>query len=283
MYSSDKSRTRTGKTNYGGGDTSHCNIDSHTYTHEMGHMFGLEDYYDYSKQFQPAGGFSMQDANVGGHDPYSSYALGWGSAYKPTETTTIYLKPFSETGEMILLAPSYNSYNSPFDEYILVEYYTPTALNKYDSDYCYCNGYPQGPKASGIRVWHVDARLLTYAQRPTASNNTVDPNANNLSGHAMSNTYRGNNVPDGYLSPLKNGYYNYNVLQLIRNNTSVDYRPTDEFSGSSLFKTNSTFTMSTYSRQFVNSGKLNQNINLGWSFTVNNLNSERASITVTKL
>ena len=58
MYSSDKSRTRTGKTNYGGGDTSHCNIDAHTYTHEMGHMFGLEDYYDYSGQFQPAGGFS---------------------------------------------------------------------------------------------------------------------------------------------------------------------------------------------------------------------------------
>ena len=283
MYSSDKSRTRTGKTNYGGGDTSHCNIDAHTYTHEMGHMFGLEDYYDYSGQFSPAGGFSMQDANVGGHDPYSSYALGWGSAYKPTETTTIYLKPFSETGEMILLAPSYNSYNSPFDEYILVEYYTPTALNKYDSDYCYCNGYPQGPKTSGIRVWHVDARLLTYAKYPKTSNITINPNANDLYGHAMSNTYSGGNAGSDYISALGANYANYNVLQLIRNDTSINYRTDDNFSESSLFKTNATFTMSAYGKQFVKTGKLNQDVNLGWSFTINNLNSERASITVTKL
>ena len=34
---------------YGSGDTTHCNIDAHTYIHEMGHVFGLEDYYDYSK------------------------------------------------------------------------------------------------------------------------------------------------------------------------------------------------------------------------------------------
>ena len=186
---------------------------------------------------------------------------------------------------MILLAPSYNSYNSPFDEYILVEYYTPTALNKYDSDYKYCNAYPQGPKASGIRVWHVDARLLTYAENPTTSNITINPNANNLYGHAMSNTYSGGNAGSDYITSLGANYANYNVLQLIRNDTSssASYRPNDEFSGSSLFKTNSTFTMSTYGKQFVKTGKLNQNINLGWSFTVNNLNSERASITVTKL
>ena len=33
---------------YGSGDTNHCNLDTHTFIHEMGHMLGLEDYYDYS-------------------------------------------------------------------------------------------------------------------------------------------------------------------------------------------------------------------------------------------
>ena len=72
----------------------------------------------------------MQDYNVGGHDPFSSYALGWGKAYIPAESMTINLKPFATSGEMILLTPNFNKYNSPFDEYILLEYYTPTGLNQ---------------------------------------------------------------------------------------------------------------------------------------------------------
>ena len=111
MYSSSKAYQRTGKSNYGGGDTTYCSLDTHTYIHEMGHVFGLEDYYDYSGQYNPAAGFSMQDNNVGSHDPFSSYALGWGKAYIPTETTTINLKPFQDSGEMILLSPNPDSNN----------------------------------------------------------------------------------------------------------------------------------------------------------------------------
>ncbi|MCQ3035747.1 MAG: Ig-like domain-containing protein, partial [Bacilli bacterium] len=80
------SRSDTNSGGYGGGDTSHCNIDTHTFIHEMGHIFGLNDYYDYNKGYSASGGFSMQDYNVGGHDPFSKMALDWIEPYVPTDT-----------------------------------------------------------------------------------------------------------------------------------------------------------------------------------------------------
>ena len=126
MYGKNKAASRTGKDKYADGDTSNnVNVDAHTYIHEMGHMFGLEDYYDYSSYgYAPAGGFSMQDHNVGGHDPFSVFALGWGKAYVPTTSAEINLKPFVSSGEMIILSPNWNAINSPFDEYLILEYYT---------------------------------------------------------------------------------------------------------------------------------------------------------------
>ena len=283
MYNRSKSASRTGVSKaYNSGDTSHCNIDSHTYIHEMGHMFGLTDYYDYSGQYNPAGAFSMQDSNVGGHDPYSSFALGWGKAYVIEETTTINLKPFSETGEMILLSPSYNEYNSPFDEYLLLEFYTPTGLNEFDSTYTYLGSYPKGPQDMGIRLWHVDSRL--YYEKGNSFEFTTNPkDETHPVEEAFTNTYPSNDEGDSYLSPLGEEYYNYDVLHLIRNNTTATYKATNDFNTNSMFKAGSSFNMNTYKKQFPNSGKLDQNIDLGFSFTVNSVTQEYASITVTKL
>ncbi len=41
--------------------------------------------------------------------------------------------------------------------------------------------------------------------------------------------------------------------------------------------------MSTYKYQFVKNGKLNTNVDLGFTFTVNTIGTDSASITVTKL
>ena len=290
MYSSgSKASSRTGKSSLGTGETNYCNIDAHTYIHEMGHMFGLEDYYDYSSNgYSPAGGFSMQDHNIGSHDAFSILALGWGKAYIPTSTTTINLKPMTKTGEMILLTPSWNSFNSAFDEYLLLEYYTPDGVNEFDCLHQY-GGYVKGPTTSGIRLWHVDARLLYVKsdQSFKASQLTTNPNYSCTYGviSAFSNTYDdGDADTEGYLSPLGGTYCNYNMLQLIHNNTSMtSSKSRTSFSSSSLFKAGSAFSMSQYGKQFYNVGKLNSNIDLGFTFEVNSINSEYASITVTKI
>lgn len=287
MYGQEVASSRTGKT-YKAGDTSHCSLDGHTYIHEMGHMFGLEDYYDYSSlSYQPAGSFSMQDHNVGGHDPFSSFALGWGKAYIPTSSVTIDLKPFATDGEMIILSPQWNTYNSPFDEYLIIEYFTDLGLNEFDTTYKYMKqygkNYPTATHEYGIRLWHVDARLLyTNSGEFSAYKTTTNPKI--MTGRVammMSNTYAGGDADD-YCSVLGTSYANYNLLQMIRNNTSANYKPKDSLSSSSLFKAGDTFSMSKYSKQFVNSGKLNSQKDLGFSFEVNACNSTYASITITK-
>ena len=281
MYDSSSAATQTGYS-YGAGDTSNCNIDAHTYIHEMGHVLGLEDYYDYSGSYKPAGGFSMQDYNVGSHDPFSAMAYGYVDPYVPTETTTIDLKPFQGNNEVILLSTHNGSVDSPFDEYILIELYTPTGLNKFDTDNQYCGRYPQGPTSAGIRVWHVDARMTYYVSKTDSWSTTLTTNPTKGNVYlAMSNTYYSSKAKD-YCSVLGSGYYDYNILQLIRNNKSATYKPTDTLSSSSLFKAGDTFTMSGYASQFVNSGKMNNNTTLGWSFTVNSCSASGASITVTK-
>ena len=290
MYGSNTVSSRTGKlTGYASGDTRYCTIDAHTYIHEMGHMFGLEDYYDYSDNgYSPAGDFSMQDHNVGGHDPFSSFALGWGKAYIPQESMTINLKPFASSGEMIILTPSWNTYNSPFDEYLILEYYTPTELNAFDTGHKYLSRYPTGTTSSGIRLWHVDARLLYITlldQEFTADKATTNPRLGDNYGVAtmMSNTYDdGSSETRDYESLLGPSYANYNILQLIRNNKNATYKPSDSFGESSLFMKGSYFDMSDYSRQFVNAGKLNSKKDLGYSFIIESVSSEEAVVSIIK-
>ena len=291
MYGREVYASRTGVSSkqYPSGDTAHVTIDTHTYIHEMGHMFHLEDYYDYSTYgYSPAGGFSMQDNNVGGHDPFSIFALGWGKAYIPTESVTINLKPLTTSGEMIILTPSWNEYNSPFDEYLIVEYFTPDGVNYLDTKYSYASSsgkqYPTGSQVSGVRVWHVDARLLyTKTGDFKASNWTTNPNISNQTvSLMMSNTY--DDGKNEYITPLGSSYANYNLLQMIRNNKTVTHKNKNHMDANSLFRAKDTFSMSDFSRQFVNSGRLNNGSkNLGFSFKVNGLTDDYASITITKL
>ena len=291
MFSKTHAISHTGISNYGNGDTTYCKLDAHTYIHEMGHMFGLDDYYDYSDyEYDPAGSFSMQDRNVGGHDPFSCYALGWGTAYAPSSSVTINLKPFVESGEMILLSPS-NTGNakSPFDEYILIEYYTPTGLNQLDAEHMYRTTVgPKGASKPGIRVWHVDARLVYYSQsNPAVYSLTNNPKKEGGAvTYAMTNTYEdGNPETEGYLSPLGSGFYNYNALQMIRNDTSVNYKPNKStaLSNHNLFRDGDAFSMSTFAKQFVNSGKLNDKSDLGFKFEVSAIYENFAEIVITKL
>lgn len=55
---------------------------------------------------------------------------------------------------MILLTPKWNEYDSPFDEYLLLELYTPSGINKYHASSLNDLG------KIGIRLWYVDARLI---------------------------------------------------------------------------------------------------------------------------
>ena len=282
--------------NYAGGDNTGAVVDSHTFIHEMGHVFGLEDYYDYSKQKNPAGCFSMQDYNIGGHDPYSMISLGWVKPYIPTDTCEIKLKPFQTNHDVILLTPEMNPYGSPFDEYILIEYYTPTGLNALDTSRKYKNSI-SGPNDYGIRVWHVDARVVGW-QGPSRDDVLPSTLGSNIELsvkvlQAFKNTYYSSDeYNNSYGSPLGAAYSEYNMLQVIRNSeTASVYRNSsnaslnEQFSSADMFKQGDTFSIQKFHRQFVNgtSNQLNKGIPLGFTFNVKSLTTSEATIEITSL
>ena len=139
-------------------------LDAHTFIHETGHMMGLDDYYTYSgaSNYAPMAGLDMMDNNIIDHNAYSKFAYGWTSPYVVSDSCSITLHPASTTGEAILLPDAAGWNGSAFDEYVLLEFYTPTNLNYQDSQ---PGGYPgnnkRGFTENGVRIYHVDARMVS--------------------------------------------------------------------------------------------------------------------------
>ncbi len=136
--------------------------DAHTYIHETGHILGLEDYYTYDPyDWGAAGLLDMMDGNIGDHNAYSKALLGWTKPYVVQDDCTITIRPFVESGDFIIVGNNWNG--SMFDEYLMLEYYTPTSLNHFDS----LSPYPFSSRMfteSGVKVYHIDSRLGTYRQ-----------------------------------------------------------------------------------------------------------------------
>ena len=288
MYDSKKAMERAGSA-YGSGVCDHVNLDTHIYIHEFGHILGLEDYYDYNGTSQPAGGFSMQDGNVGGHDPFSLLALGWVRPYIPIDSCEIKISPFQDTRELILLTPKWNKDNSVF------EFYTPTNVNELDTKYLYKDKYPQGVNDYGIRLWHVDSRLAyfmninssgKYVFSNVLGNTNKDVASNNGVQTAMCNSYATSDPNSTeYCSVLGSEYYDYNILQLIKKNITKNNPPRGNFDNTDLFKENNSFNMNDYKEQFQRKGLLNSGLSLGFSFTVTKIDksAEEATIKIKKI
>lgn len=227
-----------------------------TAIHEVGHMFGNDDLYESqlaSEKYYPAGGLVMQDNNYGSHDPYHVNRLGWSkpeiyasSDYELGDKITIHLSDFQSTGQNIILTNKWNSANSLYDEYLILELFAPTALNEFDSKTTYMNII-----TSGIRLWHVNALLEDYSN-----------GGNNTSEIILGNVYE-----------LGSSNYDvdnkYDTLHLIRNNPNEEYNSLNRLpSKNVLFETGDSFDMETFKSQFINGNKLDNGDKLGWAFVV---------------
>ena len=139
-------------------------LDAHTLIHETGHMLGLDDYYTYDELETPisaTGGLDMMDLNIGDHNSFSKFSLGWINPLVINGETSITLKPFNESGEALILKGSNTSLNSPFNEYFIVEYYTPNNLFTLDCSSHYRENYPRYYDYNGLRIYHIDSRLIS--------------------------------------------------------------------------------------------------------------------------
>jgi len=270
MYDATTASARTGKSSYASG---YCKngiiLDTHTYIHEMGHVFGLDDYYDYADDpYLPAGGFSMQDYNVGAHDPFSRLALGWVDAYIPTESSTFVLKPIETSGQVVVLANSYDG--SPFSEYIILELYSSDGLNYQDSHYSY-GKYPTGPLVRGVRIWHVDARLIDISD---VKDMFITSEIKDGRKYYVAN----NNTSSGKRckTALAEGAYNLN--QLIKNDTKLEYNNKQLLTADMMFFAGDIFSLTTYQSQFHEKNRLNNKEEFRWTVRFNSASEQGMSI-----
>ena len=230
--------------------------DNRSYTnyliHETGHLLGLTDYYNtkYSEDgsdyhFQPTGCFDMMDYNIGDHSSFSKYLFKWTSpmVVKSNVSGTIKLKPFTTSGEYILV-PSEKYNNTPFSEYLLIEFFAPTGINKFTGAYSYTDshgntGIYKYPQYYGLKIYHVNATLGYYKR--TLNSNLIctvdDPNAETKIGSdvvgldfAYSNTIKDSDV--GRVPAL------VHLLESSGKNTFKDYIPANN---ETLFRTGDDF------------------------------------------
>ncbi len=217
--------------------------------HEFGHVLGVKDYYDESRSDannynSPAGYFSMQDNNRSGHEPFSVMGYGWAdpyvydaSAISSGTTFDVTINDFQSSHDFIMLTPSFNEENQMFDEYLLLELFSPTGLNEF-----YANKYSFS--TYGIRLWHVNAIMTSLNGAHYYSNN---------SGSGSE----------------------YNLLQWIRDDKTSVFRKDGSSltsNGALLFEEGESFDMDAYKSQFANAdGLLDDGRDLGFSFSVDKL------------
>ena len=148
-------------------DMLHANngmVDAHTYIHETGHLLGLEDYYDPSSTDAIArtshlGRMDIMDSSLGDHNAFSKMLLGWERPFVPTSDCEITIHQASGNNESILVSPSWNG--TPYDSYLLIEFYSPTNLNYVDA-YLRSDPTMRLFQKPGVKIYKVDASLEIY-------------------------------------------------------------------------------------------------------------------------
>lgn len=243
--------------------------DAHTFIHETGHVLGLDDYYNYDGGKGFVGNVDMMDYNVGDHNAYSKMLMKWTTPKVVTGTGTITIAPFESSGDCILIRD--NTWNeSAFDEYFLLEYYTPTGLNEKD-----LVGYGGVKTFStpSIKVFHVDSRLAkatwgtdTFYQ--FATNSYLDT-ITSFTGRWFT-AIAASNTPSGSINR------NYHLIELITS-SGAKYSSTASAKDSDLFHEGDSFGVDRLDAFGFNDGT-----SLGFGFKVLSLNNEAATISFTK-
>lgn len=241
--------------------------DTHTYIHEIGHLFGLVDYYNTDGlAYGPTGRADMMDYSVGDHSGYSKMLLNWTRPYYVTDSASITIRPFYNSGDLILIKNNWNY--TAMDEYLLIELYSPSGLNAYDSRVF--NTEPYLMSKTGIKVYHVDARLaflandnrvqtLGYVQDGQYSKEEVRLSI--IHSNTSSTTYKNNRL--------------YHLLEKSGENSFIN----GEFAtNETLFYKDDSFGVNTFQNYTFHDSS-----SLGWTFNIDELTNTYATISLQKL
>lgn len=241
--------------------------DTHTYVHEVGHLLGLEDYYNTDGEaYGPTGRADMMDYSIGDHTGYSKMLLNWTRPYVVSDSTEITIRPFYSSGDLILIKDNWNQ--TAMDEYLLLEFYSPNGLNAHDASPT--NSEPRLMSKSGIKVYHVDSRLgflssdgfsrpLGYVEDGVYSQTTNRVGI--VHTNSRTTTYNSNRL--------------YHLLEASGQNTFLNGGIA---TSSTLWQKGDTFGIDTFTNFTFNGGD-----DLGYTFSISALNNTAAKIVINKI
>ena len=246
--------------------------DAHTLIHETGHMLGLEDYYSYDNYYSASGGLMMMDLNIGDHDSFSKFSLGWIDPIVINKECEVTLKPLTTEGKAIII-PSESYYGNAFGEYLIIEFYSPTKLNELDSSVIYNQARLYSDL--GIIVYHVDARLGLVKSPLNYSyiNNSETYDYSNISNYSYISLLSSNTPSYRYNN-------SYNLIEIVTKN-NINMFDTGFSNNTSLFKLKDSFNSDNYT-SFFNNSKFNDGSEIEFNFEVNDLNNDSVTLKFTK-
>ena len=261
----------------GGGNNK---VDGHTYIHETGHLLGLDDYYNYddNSSYSPMGGVDMMDYNVIDHNAWSKMVLGWQKPYIVTGDAEITINPAQENGDAILIADNWNG--TSYDEFMMVEFYTPMGLNALDSTTKYNGIYPLGFTEKGIRIMHVDSRIGKNSYSSSKGwyfNGYFEPTTLVLTGNNYYDVAHSN-------TPSFSADNEYRLIHTIQATNVNTYKNGARAKNEDLFQVGDHFQMSTYGANFFKEKTTFNNGNeLGYTIEVLAISDSEATIRIHKL
>lgn len=244
--------------------------DAHTYIHEVTHLFGIPDYYniDLEEGNNPTGGFDMMDYTVGDHTALTKLLLEWANPLLLNGEGQVKLRPFTKSGDLLLIPSKWNGHF--LDEFIALEYYTPTELNSYDSR---LNDQFKLPNRAGVKVYHIDARtvyeLRDQSIRTYIYSDEYEGEASNLY-ELLAHT----NSTSGLNRGKKPEFSLYSLLEKTGENTFKNGKKANE---STLFYKGDTFGVSTFQDYTFHRGNA-----FPYTFKIKELKTDYVTIEFTK-
>ena len=137
-------------------------VNAETYIHEMGHLFGLNDYYTYFKQYTygALGGFDMMDFNSGDHGPLNKLHLGWIKSLYASQghyqvTLDAYTNYESGLNQALIIPKNGATFDKVYgySEFLIIMFYKPEGLYEGHLGKSHVLDVP------GLVIYHVDASL----------------------------------------------------------------------------------------------------------------------------